>query len=97
MLHPYLYIALDIYALIITIYTFIAFWLDKRYSVKGSWRLPEKYLLGLCLIGGSVGAYIAMKLFRHKTKHLKFTIGVPLIFLIQCVLTYYVHYYTKMI
>ena len=53
--------------------------MDKRKAVKGQWRIPEATLIGLALAGGPVGAYAGMKVFHHKTKHAKFTIGVPVI------------------
>ena len=56
---------------------------DKTKAKKNKWRIPEATLLGIVLIGGSLGVMLGMKLFRHKTLHLKFSIGVPLILAIQ--------------
>ena len=65
--------------------TFIIYGLDKLLAKMHSWRVPENFLLLLAITGGSVGAYFAMQIFRHKTLHLKFRLGVPLIFLVQIV------------
>lgn len=56
---------------------------DKYKARKKLWRIPEATLMGVAVIGGSVGALAGMYTFRHKTKHPKFTIGVPLILLMQ--------------
>ncbi|MCQ2227366.1 MAG: DUF1294 domain-containing protein [Bacteroidales bacterium] len=78
-----------IYIVLISIITFIAYAIDKRKARKGKWRTPESTLIGLAVVGGSVGALLAMKFLRHKTQHKKFYIGVPLIFCIQIVLVVY--------
>lgn len=65
--------------MLINLIAFIAYGMDKRKAVKGQWRIPEATLIGLALVGGPVGAYAGMKVFHHKTKHAKFTIGVPAI------------------
>lgn len=78
---------LVIYLFAINLITFLAYGEDKRRARCGAWRLSEKLLLGLAAVGGSVGAYLGMQCFRHKTKHMKFVVGVPIIFLIQiCIL-----------
>lgn len=56
---------------------------DKQKARKGAWRIPEATLLGMALIGGSVGAIAGMYAFRHKTRHMKFTVGLPLILAVQ--------------
>ena len=56
---------------------------DKRYAKEDKRRVPEKTLLLISIVGGSLGMYIGMYKFKHKTLHKKFTIGVPLIMLIQ--------------
>lgn len=65
------------YLLIINALAFLLMLVDKRKAQKNRWRIPEKTLLGTALIGGSLGAMAGMQLFRHKTKHMKFVIGVP--------------------
>ncbi len=68
---------LFIYLGIINVIAFFFMLADKRKAKKGRWRIPEKVLLGLCAIGGSLGGMMAMRLFRHKTLHPQFSIGIP--------------------
>ncbi len=75
-----------IYIVLINLFAYILYLIDKRKSRKAKWRISEKTLIVTALLGGSVGALLAMKAFRHKTKHKKFTIGVPLILVAQVVL-----------
>ena len=56
---------------------------DKQKAKKNKWRIPEATLMGIALAGGSLGIIAGMRLFRHKTLHLKFSIGVPVIFALQ--------------
>ncbi len=60
-----------------------AFALDKRKAVKGKWRIRENTLLFLAAIGGAAGALLGMKLFRHKTRHPRFSIGIPVLLILQ--------------
>ena len=60
---------------------------DKLKAKRGAWRIPEATLLAVAAAGGSIGSLIGMKLFRHKTRHLKFTIGIPLILALQIIAT----------
>lgn len=57
--------------------------IDKRKAVKNHWRIPERTLFIVSLLGGSIGSFVGMYLFRHKTKHLRFTIGIPVILVLQ--------------
>ena len=75
-----------IYFIIINIFAFLAMFIDKRKAQKGKWRIPENTLLLLALIGGSIGAMVGMYTFRHKTKKLRFTIGFPVILILQIIL-----------
>ena len=75
--------------LVINILTFLIYGLDKLLAKLHSWRVPEITLLFLAAIGGTVGAYIAMQCFRHKTLHWKFKLGVPVLFFLQVVAYYY--------
>ena len=59
---------------------------DKQKAKHGAWRIPERTLLGIATIGGSIGAILGMYMFRHKTRHLKFILGLPLILAIQAAL-----------
>lgn len=58
---------------------------DKYKAQKHHWRIPERTLIGIALAGGSIGALLGMKVFHHKTRHTKFTIGVPLIIIVEAV------------
>ena len=59
---------------------------DKRRAARHAWRIPEKVLFLVALLGGSVGEYCAMRLIRHKTLHKRFMWGLPAIFLLQLAL-----------
>lgn len=78
-----LFIAAAVYMLIINIAAFIMYYADKRKAVKHRWRIPESTLIGIAAIGGSIGAFAAMRIFRHKTKHPKFYITIPLLIVIH--------------
>ena len=75
-----------IYLAVTNIIVFSMFFVDKNKAQKRQWRIPEKTLLLIAAIGGSLGAWAGMNLFRHKTQHKKFTILVPLIILVHAVL-----------
>ena len=69
-------------------------WWDKRRARLHRWRIPEKVLFGVSLLGGSAGTWAGMYLFRHKTKHWYFVVGMPLILVCQAALAIYlVHLY----
>ena len=78
----------SIIIVIINIATFIIYGIDKYKAKKGKWRIPENSLIGLAIIGGSIGAYLGMRVWHHKTMHLKFKYGIPLIIAIQMVIAY---------
>ena len=75
-----------IYLVIINVVTFLACGLDKLKAKVDAWRIPEKTLLGLAVIGGSVGGILGMRTFRHKTRHKQFSVGLPVILVVQIVL-----------
>lgn len=77
-----------IYLIIINLIAFIAMYLDKRKARYGKWRIPEQSLFILALIGGSIGAIIGMYTFRHKTKKYRFSIGFPVILILQIILIF---------
>lgn len=56
---------------------------DKAKAIRRAWRIPEKVLFGVALLGGSLGAWLGMYLFHHKTRHWYFVIGMPLILALQ--------------
>lgn len=67
------------YLILINAAAFLLMLIDKRKARRGAWRIPEAALIGTAILGGSIGAIAGMYLFRHKTKHPKFYIGLPLI------------------
>ena len=81
--------AFAIYLIGINILTFLIFGADKWKAKRDKWRIPEDTLIWLAIAGGSVGALLGMYLFRHKTKHRKFQIGIPVILLVQVGLLYF--------
>jgi len=86
--------AMLIYLLIINLIGFLIMLIDKQRAVHKEWRIPEKTLIGVSILGGSIGMFIGMSSFRHKTKHKKFTIGVPFILLMQiCIVILYFKVY----
>ena len=66
---------------------------DKRKSEKGKWRTRETNLLLLPLLGGGIGSYVGMYVFRHKTKKFKFVIGVPILTIVSIIVIYSLFYY----
>ena len=77
---------LIIYLIVINLISFFAMYVDKRKAKYGRWRIPEQTLFILALIGGSIGAIAGMYTFRHKTKKLRFSIGFPVILILQIIL-----------
>ena len=78
---------------VINLLTFIVYGADKRRARKGKWRVPEKTLFLLPLLGGSIGALLGMRVFHHKTKHWYFVWGIPAILLARIALAVWI--YTK--
>lgn len=74
------------YLLLINAAGFLIMRSDKRRAIKKSWRIPERSLMSLAALGGSAGVFLGMVIFRHKTKHPKFSTGVPLLLTIQALL-----------
>lgn len=72
-----------LYLLIVNAVSFLLMLVDKQKARKKLWRIPEATLLLSAAIGGSPGALAGMYTFRHKTRHLKFTLGVPAILIVQ--------------
>lgn len=77
------------YLLFINLLTMVAYWTDKQKAKKNKWRISEKTLLFLTAIGGSAGALVGMFGFHHKTRHIKFLLGVPAFFALHVILLYY--------
>lgn len=74
---------------LLNVFGFLLCFIDKVKAIKGTWRISENTLILVAILGGSLGFYLAMHLFRHKTRKLKFYIGVPLILVIQVSLYLY--------
>ena len=81
-----------IYLAVINMVTFFMFGIDKWKAKKSKWRVRETALLGLAVLGGSIGAWLGMKVWHHKTLHKKFKYGIPVIIIIQLVLSVYLIY-----
>lgn len=75
-----------IYLILINALAFLLMLVDKFKAKHNRWRIPERTLLGTAALGGSIGALAGMYLVRHKTKHRRFTIGIPVMLVLQIVL-----------
>ena len=78
-----------IYLLIINILGFCAMGIDKFKAIRGRWRIPENSLFMFTILGGGIGTIAGIYVFRHKTRKLKFTIGMPVIFILEVLLIIY--------
>ena len=79
-----------LYILLINAAAFLLMLVDKLKAKKNRWRIPERTLFGSALLGGSIGALLGMYTFRHKTKHLSFTLGMPAILIAQVALAIWI-------
>lgn len=79
------------YLLAVNIATFLLYGIDKYKAKKSKWRISEVTLLTMAAIGGSIGAWAAMRLWHHKTMHKKFKYGIPIIIIMQIALVAYLH------
>ena len=86
-----LHSCLAYYLLGINAVTFIVYGIDKYKAKKAKWRISEATLLMMAVVGGSIGAWMGMKVWHHKTMHKKFKYGIPAILLIQVALMAYLH------
>lgn len=86
-----LHSCLAYYLIAINAVTFIIYGIDKYKAKKAKWRIPEAILLLLAVFGGSIWAWMGMKVWHHKTMHKKFKYGIPAILLIQIALMAYLH------
>lgn len=77
------------YAVFINVLTFVVFAVDKEKAKKGRFRISERTLFSLTAAGGSLGALAGMYLMRHKTKHIKFVIGVPALLAVHILLIWF--------
>ena len=78
-----------VFLIIINIVGFAAMGMDKSKAKKGQWRIPEKTLFLLSIIGGSIGTWAGMYVFHHKTKHWYFVVGMPLILVLQLLIIWF--------
>ena len=83
------------YLIAVNIVGFIAMFADKRKAKKHMRRIPEKTLFLLAFIGGSIGSILGMYIFRHKTKHMSFVIGMPAILIVQLVAYFLITHYIQ--
>ena len=81
------------YLLIINAAAFLLMLIDKQKARKRKYRIPEAVLIGTAVFGGSIGAWLGMQIFRHKTRHKKFYLGIPFILGVQVFLTVMFWYY----
>ena len=79
------------YLFAINIVSFLLYGIDKYKAKKNKWRISEATLLMIAVIGGSIGAWVGMRLWHHKTMHKKFKYGIPLIIIMQIALVAYLH------
>ena len=77
-----------IYLIAINVVTFFLYGIDKWKAKRSKWRISEATLLGLAVIGGSIGAWMGMKVWHHKTMHKKFKYGLPLILIVQIAIVF---------
>ena len=82
---------LYLYLTLINALGFLVMLADKKKAKKNRWRIPEKTLLGIAAVGGSLGSLLAMKLFRHKTRHAAFSIGIPIMLAAHIILLILLH------
>lgn len=75
-----------VYLVLVNAAGLLFMFVDKQKAQRGQWRIPEATLMLTAAIGGSVGSLLGMYLFRHKTRHSKFTVGIPLILVLQVAL-----------
>lgn len=88
-------IPLDIalqYLAIINVATFLTYGLDKWKAKRSKWRIREAALLMLAALGGSIGAWLGMKVWHHKTQHKKFKYGIPAIIIVQAIIIWYLFF-----
>ena len=78
------------YLIAINVVTFFVYGVDKLKAKKSKWRIPEATLLMLAVMGGSIGAWLGMKVWHHKTLHKKFKYGLPLILMAQVALVIWI-------
>lgn len=81
-----------IYLAVVNFISYIMYGIDKRKAKQNRWRISENSLIFVAVIGGSIGAYLGMKMFHHKTRHKKFYMGIPAIMILQLLLAIWIIY-----
>lgn len=79
--------------LIMNILGYLSMWSDKRRAIKGKYRISEKTLFIIAILGGSIGSILGMQRFRHKTKHWYFKYGMPFILIVQILIAIFLYNY----
>ena len=79
-----------IYLVAMNVVTFFAYGIDKWKAKRSKWRISEATLLGMAVIGGSIGAWLGVRVWHHKTMHKKFQLGIPLIIVAQIALVIWI-------
>lgn len=79
------------YLLLINIITYFTYAADKTKARQNKWRIPERTLILLAILGGSPAALLAMKHYHHKTRHLKFKLGIPLLLIVQIIIIIFLY------
>ena len=88
----YIYILIG-YIIIINIISFFIMLYDKKQAIYHNFRISEKTIFIISLLLGGIGTYVGMYVFRHKTKHLKFTIGIPIVIILNIISVFYIFNY----
>ena len=78
-----------LYAAVMSLITFVVFGIDKYKAITNRWRIRERTLFLLAILGGGAGAFLGMQVFHHKTLHKQFAIGIPLIMAVQVLLLWF--------
>lgn len=78
------------YLILINIIAFIVIYIDKQKAINHQWRIKESTLFFLSIVGGSLGTLLGMYTFHHKTKHIKFILGIPLIVILQILIFFFI-------
>ena len=89
---PQLTIIAAVYLLLMNLWGFASMGLDKQRARRGKWRVPDKTLFLVALLGGSLGSTVGMHVFHHKTKHWYFRYGLPAIFLAQAAVAVWLYF-----
>lgn len=83
-----------VYLLIINLFGFFLMGLDKKKAKRGAWRIPELHLFLVAFFGGAFGTVLGMYVFRHKTRHWYFVVGMPLILVLHIALWAYIFFFS---